>query len=227
MELNEEREMKREFWQERWASNRIGFHRESVNPNLTKWWSDITSEQKRRVLVPLCGKSLDLNWLSKRHSTVGVELSRRAIENFIDEHDWHCEQTVQRDYELFENGNLTLICGDFLELTAQSIGTFDAFFDRAAIVALPQTMRVAYVNALKSLIKPGGRGLMVTLEYDQKLTEGPPFSVPVQGVKELFSPEFDVQVLDSHQVENIPPRFFEAGINALTEHVLCLSAKHR
>ena len=218
--------MNKEFWQERWASDRIGFHRESVNPNLTKWWPKITSAKSDRVLVPLCGKSLDLNWLAERHLTVGVELSRRAIEKFIDEHDWQCEETARDDYKLYENESLKLICGDFLTLTPDSLGTFDTFFDRAAIVALPPAMRVKYVDVLKTLIGPGGRGLMVTLEYDQNLTEGPPFSVSVEAVKDLFSPEFDIQILDSHVVENVPPRFVQAGINTLTEHVLCLSAKN-
>lgn len=75
--------MQPEFWH-KWESNQIGFHLPEVNPYLQRHWSQLTLPTQARVLVPLCGKSLDLLWLAGRgHPVLGVELSQKAIEDFF------------------------------------------------------------------------------------------------------------------------------------------------
>lgn len=80
------------FWQQRWADNQIGFHQAQVNPYLQKYWPTLGLVPGSRVLVPLCGKSLDLAWLAGQgHRVLGVELSRRAVEAFFREHGLQAE----------------------------------------------------------------------------------------------------------------------------------------
>lgn len=75
------------FWQKRWADNQIGFHQAQVNPYLQKYWPRLQLAPASRVLVPLCGKSLDLAWLAGQgYRVLGVELSRQAVEGFFREH---------------------------------------------------------------------------------------------------------------------------------------------
>ena len=52
--------MHEDFWQERWARNEIGFHLREVNPYLQRHWPDLGLAAGAQVLVPLCGKSLDI-----------------------------------------------------------------------------------------------------------------------------------------------------------------------
>ena len=54
--------MKPEYWLERWQLGRIGFHRDEANPRLVEQRSFFND--CLRVLVPLCGKSHDLDWLA-------------------------------------------------------------------------------------------------------------------------------------------------------------------
>lgn len=76
--------MQPEFWHKRWTSNQIGFHLPEVNPYLQRYWPQLGLEEGARVLVPLCGKSLDLLWLAKcGHEVLGVELSEKAVEDFF------------------------------------------------------------------------------------------------------------------------------------------------
>ena len=56
--------MQPEFWHDRWQRNQIGFHQEQVNPCLERLWPQLELPRGARVLVPLCGKSLDLSWLA-------------------------------------------------------------------------------------------------------------------------------------------------------------------
>lgn len=75
--------MQPEFWHKKWASNQIGFHLPDVNPYLQRFWPGLNLAAQARVLVPLCGKSLDLLWLAGRgHRVLGIELSEKAVEDF-------------------------------------------------------------------------------------------------------------------------------------------------
>ena len=48
-----------EFWHNKWAENKIGFHLEDVNPLLIEYWETLSIERQHSVLVPLCGKTED------------------------------------------------------------------------------------------------------------------------------------------------------------------------
>ena len=54
--------MKPEYWLERWGKGRIGFHRADVNPRLVQHAHVLNDVV--RVIVPLCGKSVDLAFLA-------------------------------------------------------------------------------------------------------------------------------------------------------------------
>ena len=50
------------FWHQRWDDNQTGWHRDVVNDLLIKHWPSLNLEQGINVLVPLCGKSVDMHW---------------------------------------------------------------------------------------------------------------------------------------------------------------------
>ena len=78
--------MDREFWYERWEKKQIAFHLDKANAMLVKHFSELAVEPGARVLVPLCGKSLDIHWLlAQGYKVVGVELSELAIEELFTE----------------------------------------------------------------------------------------------------------------------------------------------
>ena len=78
--------MEHEFWESKWASNVIGFHLSDTNPILTQYWSALKPQRNDTVFVPLCGKSMDLDWLAEKHNSVtGVELSKIAVRAFFAE----------------------------------------------------------------------------------------------------------------------------------------------
>lgn len=81
--------MNEAFWHERWARNEIGFHLGEVNPYLLRHWPSLALPNGARVLVPLCGKSLDMAWLVEQGFTVvGVELSEKAVRAFLTSNGW-------------------------------------------------------------------------------------------------------------------------------------------
>ena len=211
------------FWLSRWCENRIGFHRESVNEHVLRWWPGLKVKPGAKVVVPLCGKSHDLDWLAERHTTVGVELSPIAVDQVWQRRSGEPSRHQLGQHAWSTDGQLTTICGDFMALKSEDVGQFDHFYDRAALIALPSRLRSTYVDTLKTLSGECASGLLIALEYDQEKMDGPPFSISVGDVRRLFSPEFKVEVLCSHANSNVPERFLSLGIKTLTEHVLKLS----
>ncbi len=137
------------------------------------------------MFVPLCGKSEDLIWLASKHDSVqGVELSKIAVRSFFSEHFYTPTVIpVNGQHELYQFDELSIYTGDYFTAPVEPV---DIIYDRAALIALPEDMRESYVERLLSLLKPGGRILLVTLDYQQSEMSGPPFSVPEYEVEQLF-----------------------------------------
>ena len=207
------------FWHKRWADNQIGFHQGQVNSYLQAHWPSLGLEPGSRVLVPLCGKSLDLVWLAGQgYRVLGVELSRRAVEDFFREHGLEAEVQQRGDFEVWRSGDVELWCGDFFALRAQDIGDCVGLYDRAALIALPAQMRAMYMQALTALLPANCRGLVVTLDYDQSLLPGPPFSVGDAEVRQGFA-GWQLHELEAVEVIQESPKFVQAGVSSLLERV--------
>ncbi len=211
------------FWQKRWADNQIGFHQAQVNPYLQQYWPKLGLPSGSRVLVPLCGKSLDLAWLAGQgYRVLGVELSRRAVEDFFLEHGLEAEVRQQGAFEVWHNGDVELWCGDFFALRAEDVGDCRGLYDRAAVIALPPQMRAAYMQALSAVLPENCRGLVVTLDYDQSLLAGPPFSVGDDELRQGFA-GWQVNELEVVQVIEESPKFVQAGASSVLERVYRVS----
>ncbi|HDS1692747.1 TPA: thiopurine S-methyltransferase [Pseudomonas putida] len=211
------------FWQQRWADNQIGFHQAQVNPYLQTYWPQLQLAPGSRVLVPLCGKSLDLAWLAGQgHRVLGVELSRRAVEDFFREHGLEAEVRQQGAFEVWCSGDVQLWCGDFFALRAEDVADCVGLYDRAAVIALPVQMRARYMQLLSGLLPTSCRGLVVTLEYDQSLLAGPPFSVRDEELRQGFA-GWQVEQLEAVEVIEESPKFVQAGASSLLERVYRLS----
>lgn len=174
------------FWHERWQSNRIAFHLEEANPLLTRYCQRLALEQGCRVFVPLCGKTRDIGWLlTQGYRVVGAELVESAVQQLFAELGVEPQIADHGALKHYSAPDLDIWVGDVLELTAPLLGEVDAVYDRAALVALPEHMRLAYARHLMALIA-GAPQLLVSYHYDQSALPGPPFSVSDQEVRRHY-----------------------------------------
>lgn len=177
--------MHTDFWKARWQEGRIGFHEGKPNAFLQGHRSALAPA--RRVLVPLCGKAEDLAFLAGAEggavSVVGVELVEDAVLSFFAEHGWTPTRSSSGALVRYQHGRITLFAGDFFAATPAQLGMLDGWYDRGALIALPPEVRARYVSHVRSLLLPGSRGLVVTVQYPQELREGPPFSVPEEELR--------------------------------------------
>ncbi len=166
--------MEAAFWHQRWEENRIGFHQADFNRWLQSWWS--AQQQGEPVLVPLCGKSRDMLWLSGQgHPVDGFELSSVAINSFFSENKLSETVSAEGPYQCHQHESLRIYEGDFF--AAPELGRrYRLAYDRAALIALPTAMRRQYAELMSRLIEAGGQILLVTLEYQPEQQRQPPFS---------------------------------------------------
>ena len=201
-----------EPWLERWQAGRIGWHEDHGNASLKKYWQG----NGRTVLVPLCGKSVDLRWIAEQgNRVVGVELSRIAVEAFFDEQGigYSTSEDQLPRYDA-EGIDITIYCGDFFELANLRC---DAHFDRGALIAVPPDMRPAYAAHVDSLLVDDAEQLIITVDYDDQVASGPPFPV---GQRELLGYWPDLECVEQRDdTGNAPPKFLEAGLKEFTEIV--------
>lgn len=218
--------MQPEFWHKKWASNQIGFHLPQVNPHLQRFWPQLGLEESARVLVPLCGKSLDLLWLAHcGHEVLGVELSEKAVEDFFSEHQLDPAVSEQGPFNVYRAGSIELWCGDFFALTPGDVADCSALYDRAALIALPPSMRERYATHLNRILPKGSLGLLITLDYDQAEMSGPPFAVLDDEVQRLFGTSWGLKVLEDQDVLSESGKFLEAGVTRLEERVYRVSSR--
>lgn len=207
-----------EFWRQSWQKNQIGFHQPEPNRLLRKFGDRLKSGDAPRVLVPLCGKSTDLIWLSRHGFQVtGVELVRQAAEAFFRESELAASRTQLEGFERLAGDSIEVLVGDFYELPRLGPSPFAAVYDRAALVAVPPSQRERYLQTLLDLIAPEARLLLVTLSYDASAMNGPPFSVSEAEVRRLFAPHFELECLASEDIIDAEPRFRERGLQRLLE----------
>ena len=214
------------FWLRRWENNDIGFHKEEPHHYLQRFFAALRVQRGEPVLVPLCGKSRDLAWLHGRGLQVtGVELSRLALEAFIDEHGLQGEWTWRAGMPCYLDQGYRLYCGDFFHVTGSELGDLRAAFDRGALVALPPVLRNRYAEHLAGLMPAGSRILLVSYDYDQKETCGPPFSVPYTEIGELFDRWFARELLAEDDVLWSHQGLATRGVTELTELVILLTRR--
>jgi len=215
------------FWHERWALGEIGFHRSKPHWALGRHWASVSASTDAPVLVPLCGKSLDLHWLRANHRPiVGIELDPRAVADFFVEwpglnHDGLEVSTSATGLIRYAHQDIEIHQGDFFAFEAGPYEAFGHFYDRAALIALPFDLRQRYLSHLASLLASGARGLLITFEYDKNQMDGPPFSVFREELDGFDALQFER--LEARDVLEHHPGMSAKGLTALNECVYLVS----
>jgi thiopurine S-methyltransferase len=175
--------MQQDFWLNCWRQNQLGWQQDAAHPLLIQAPADWLDQ--RPVFVPLCGKSPDLLYLAQSAAVIGSELSAIACRDFFAENQLDLQQSDMADFRLFAAGNVQIWQGDFFLLKPEQVASCRRVYDRAALIALPESMRRDYVRQLRALL-PAADMLLLSLEYPAAEKAGPPFSVTPQEISTLF-----------------------------------------
>lgn len=193
--------MDKEFWINKWQKNELGFHKSEPNPLLIAHLKTLNLHAGSRLFLPLCGKTNDINWLlNQGYKVVGIELAKQAIDELFNE--LHIQPTITqlKELKLYQAENIDIFLGDFFNLSQQQLQHIDAVYDRAALVALPNSTRKQYSQHLRTISK-SAKQLLISYEYDQNQIAGPPFAVTNAEIEQLYGSHYQIKLLYSEQVK--------------------------
>lgn len=186
-------------WIQKWEDNTTSWHRSAVDPNLQHYLKDLTrGEPSVSMLVPWCGKSVDLPWLCEQgYSVVGAELSEIGVKSMFEENNIPYTVSQEGPFSVYQakEKNLKCLAGDFYKITPELVGMFEAIWDINAFGAAEVKDRSKYISVLESVLKPRGRVLLCNWQYGKVERDRAPFSLSSSLVKELYQDKFDVQFL--------------------------------
>jgi len=188
------------FWHQRWGNNDIPFHEREANPLLVKYFAALSLAKGSRVFVPLCGKTLDIHWLlSQGYRVAGAELSKIAIEQLFMELGVVPKVTSAGEVDHYSATDIDIFVGDIFHVSRKVLGPVDAIYDRAALVALPEDLRKRYTAHVTTMTEKAPQ-LLICYEYDQRLMEGPPFSISNEEVNRHYRDSYELTLLVSRDV---------------------------
>lgn len=215
------------YWKARWNKGKTGWHMEDVYPNLPTYWPELQLEKETTVLVPLCGKSLDLLWLRNfGHGVIGVDVSHKAAELFFWENGIDYHTSNKASFTIYQSDKLSIWCGDFLKLRPEYLPEIGAVYDKAALIALPEEQRKSYAEQVINLCDGDTQMLLNTFEYEQDEMNGPPFSVFRKELEELYGKRFTIRLLHEESIFEDLARFQQRGLTSyLIEKVYHLHPK--
>ena len=207
--------MEHQFWHDKWKEPQQGFNQLEPHPSLNKSLPKLPENSK--VLVPLCGKSIDMIWLAEQgYSVTGIELVEDAVQDFFKERDLNVTKSNEGELTKYQatDVDIRILSGDFFAF--QEAG-FDALYDRAALVALPGHMREDYILHCRKLLKKEAIIHLVSFDYDTRVKEGPPFSIPENQIKALWNNE--LKLISSFDMLAVDSPFKDGGFGHFIEQV--------
>lgn len=207
--------MELSYWQARWHNDKTGWHMQQVYPHLKTYWQRLQLEEGDTVLVPLCGKSLDLKWLAEqKYNVIGIEVSEKAVHHFFQEHQMPFQKSYTASVTVYRSENLTIWAGNFFKLKPANFPEIDAIYDKAALIALPKKQRKQYAGRILAFCNPETQMLLNTFEYEQSEMNGPPFAVLRKELEQLYGHRFAINLLHEDAIFDKLIKFQQRGLSS-------------
>lgn len=204
--------MNADYWNQRWKEGKTGWQTDSVHPDLKALYQKYQLGDRYHFLYPLCGMSLDIDWLFlKGHAVTGIESSahpiyevgkRLGIEWTIDEVD---------GFTRYHFDNLQIFQGDFFDAEKLPLYGVDVCFDRGAYVAISPELRASYASVYKSL-EPANIAMILRMSEEQP-AQGPPFGFQTHELHQYMKDAYTIEPIDlSSSSDKDPDHMYEKQV---------------
>jgi thiopurine S-methyltransferase len=192
--------MEASFWHQKWERGEIAFHESEANPFLVAHFEKLKLAKDCRVFLPLCGKTRDISWLlGCGYRVAGAELSELAVNELFKELGLEPQIFKAGELVRYSAKDIDILAGDIFDVSAEYLGPVSAIYDRAALVALPSGLRKRYTAHLMHITGTAPQ-LLITYEYDQRLMDGPPFSVSENEVMQHYEVAYQLKPVETKSV---------------------------
>ncbi|MEN9336451.1 MAG: hypothetical protein RLZZ500_1438 [Bacteroidota bacterium] len=179
--------LNKDYWQNRYENNEIGWDTGSITQPLKEYIDQLTTKDLR-ILIPGAGNGHELEYLHQQgfQKVHVVDYAAQPLENI--------------KKRMPQIASEQLIQADFFEHE----GTYDLIIEQTFYCALDPELRDNYVRHMHHLLAENGK--LIGLLFQFPLTEvGPPFGGSKEEYVQRFSSLFDIKTLETAH-NSIPPR---------------------
>lgn len=177
----------KEFWNDRYKENNTGWDIGYVSPPLKNYIDQLT-DKDIKILIPGAGNSYEAEYLHKQGFTnvYVADLSKIPLKN------------IRKRVSDFPKKNL--IHGNYFEIQQK----FDLIIEQTFFCAIDPFLRKEYVQKANELLNEKGKiaGLLFSVPLN---IDKPPYGGNSEEYKNLFSPYFNIEIMDT-AINSIPSR---------------------
>jgi len=215
-------------WASYYTEDTLPWHLKDVNHNLKKHITTLTENKDAsgiRILIPLCGKTVDMKFLYEQGFTVvGIEFSDIAIQSFAAENNIPLTAEVKEGYTIHTfDDRLKIFQGDLFDFTPEKLrGLFDYWWDCGSLTAMVNEEDHEYIKLILSLMKVNARGLISLFQYEPSVYDGPPKSINQTKLEEILDGKFEIHQLACLSENDLPEEHTTRLGNSEVYHTLYL-----
>ena len=178
--------LNKDYWENRYQNKDIGWDTGSIT-NPLKDYIDQIKNKELKILLPGAGNGYEFEYLIANgfKNVFVLDIASHPIETLQSKNPNYKQHIIQGDFFDYQD-------------------SFDLIIEQTFFCALEPFLRSKYANHMYRLLNPKGK--LVGLLFNFPLTEvGPPFGGNVTEYKELFSPLFEIKILEK-AYNSIKPR---------------------
>jgi methyl halide transferase len=181
-----------EYWDKRYISGNSGWDLNTPTPA----FSDILKENKiiqpSKLIILGAGKCFDAIEAAKSgYDVTAVEFSPTAATFGI--------KLAEK-----EKVNVQIIIDDFFDLPIPHKNIYDVVYDYVTYCAINPGRRNEYAKLVASLLKPGGKFVMILFPIEDR-PGGPPFGLNQKETESVFTKYLKL-ILSTDKINSIKPR---------------------
>lgn len=172
-------ELNAQFWDQLYQHQLTGWDLGAASPAL-KDYIDRLPDKDISILIPGCGNAYEAAYILEQgfSNLTLIDIAPSPVKHLLER------------FEKYIGQELTLIAGDFFKHQGQ----YDLILEQTFFCALDPSLRKRYADHMHRLLKPGGK--LAGLMFDRSFEGGPPFGGSSAEYRELFSPTFDIMILE-------------------------------
>jgi len=187
--------MHNQMWKAKWKRNEIEFHQPNFHPLLQQFLPQLHLTAGEPILVPLCGKSLDLDLLAASHChVIGIEISPIAIAAYFASHNIKPQREKRGRFIRWSHQQVEIWCGDIFDLTAHDIGHIRTLYDCTSLTAFSPDTRPRYIQHFHQHMAPESQIMLITSETPDAQQQQAGFAIDSE-VQSLYQPHYDITLL--------------------------------
>lgn len=211
--------MSNKSWKNKWKKNDIGFHQPSTNPLLRRFLPQLKLPANEKILVPLCGKSHDMDLMADDgYHVMGIELSKIAIQAYFDARRVKPSQEKRGRFIVWRERNIEIWCGDIFDLTENELSQIKMLYDCASLTAFPSISRPRYVQHFHEKLSRQSQILLMTTESPDERQFNSVLTIDSE-VKALYENNYHIQLLHGQKSLTTDPEYPNDSMSMMEEKV--------